>query len=490
MKNVYKFVLTCALIPLWAGAQVSYDEFKAKAQERFEAFRQRSNDEFEAFRKKANDEYAAFLRNAWARYESIKSPVRPKDDSPVPPKPYIDNDIPVKDTPRPFDEIIEVNPPGPQPSPVVPIEEDPVDDDSHEFTFFGTTLKVRPGTDFSLKGCDGNSIADGWETLSNGKHDNLVVDCLAIRKDMALCDWAYLLLVRDLAQSLAGNDYNKAALLMAYIYCQSGYKIKLAHSGDRLYMLYGSEHTIYDKNYFLIDGTRYYPFDCDEKELSICDAQFPGEKPMSLYVPSVPGLSGRKSDSRKLVSGRYSEASVEVSIDKNIIDFYDTYPSSEIGGNFMTRWAMYAQTPLSRDVRDTLYPALRSAIEGKSQLQAAETLLNWVQTAFVYEYDNKVWGYDRAFFAEETLYYPYCDCEDRSILFSRIVRDLMGLDVILVYYPGHLATAVKFTDNVSGDYLSLSGSKFTVCDPTYINAPVGCTMPGMDNASAKVIILK
>lgn len=94
------------------------------------------------------------------------------------------------------------------------------------------------------------------------------------------------------------------------------------------------------------------------------------------------------------------------------------------------------------------------------------------------------------FFAEETLYYPYCDCEDRSILFSRLVRDLLGLDVILVFYPGHLATAVDFKIPVDGDYIELDGKHFTICDPTYIGAPIGATMPDMNNQTAKVILLK
>lgn len=136
-----------------------------------------------------------------------------------------------------------------------------------------------------------------------------------------------------------------------------------------------------------------------------------------------------------------------------------------------------------------LYPPLRSAIEGCTQQEAANRLLNFVQTAFEYEYDDKVWGYDRPFFAEETLFYPYCDCEDRSILFSRLVRDLMGLDVVLVYYPGHLATAVAFTEDVAGDYLMVGGRKFVVCDPTFINAPVGRTIPDMNNAEACVLRL-
>ena len=122
-------------------------------------------------------------------------------------------------------------------------------------------------------------------------------------------------------------------------------------------------------------------------------------------------------------------------------------------------------------------------------LTKAHWLLYWVQTAFVYEYDDKVWGHDRAFFAEESLYYPYCDCEDRSILYSRLVRDLLGLNVILVFYPGHLATAVEFNTPVEGDYILLNGKHFTACDPTYIGAPPGATMPDMDNQTAKVILL-
>ncbi len=121
---------------------------------------------------------------------------------------------------------------------------------------------------------------------------------------------------------------------------------------------------------------------------------------------------------------------------------------------------------------------------------AASWLLYWIQTAFMYEYDDKVWGHDRAFFAEETLYYPYCDCEDRSILFSRIVRDLLGIDVILVFYPGHLATAVAFSENVKGDYIEMNGKRYTICDPTYIGTPAGATMPDMNNETAKVILLK
>ena len=61
--------------------------------------------------------------------------------------------------------------------------------------------------------------------------------------------------------------------------------------------------------------------------------------------------------------------------------------------------------------------------------------------------------------------------------------------MVLLYYPNHLATAVCFNGQVEGDYLLYNGKRYTVCDPTYIHAPVGLTMRDMDNSVAKIIVL-
>ena len=65
----------------------------------------------------------------------------------------------------------------------------------------------------------------------------------------------------------------------------------------------------------------------------------------------------------------------------------------------------------------------------------------------------------------------------------------LWLDMIQMFYPRNLATAKCFNDSVNGDYIQLNGRHFTVCDPTYIGAPIGATMPDMDNKTAKVILL-
>ena len=70
------------------------------------------------------------------------------------------------------------------------------------------------------------------------------------------------------------------------------------------------------------------------------------------------------------------------------------------------------------------------------------------------------------------------------------MRDLVGLDVILVYYPGHLAMAVNFPGDVEGDYITFEGRKYTVCDPTYIGARVGETMPIVKDEKVTVVKLR
>jgi hypothetical protein len=50
--------------------------------------------------------------------------------------------------------------------------------------------------------------------------------------------------------------------------------------------------------------------------------------------------------------------------------------------------------------------------------------------------------------------------------------------------------AVGFTEDVAGDYIMQGEKRYVVCDPTYINAPVGMTMPDMNNQTARIILLE
>jgi hypothetical protein len=155
-----------------------------------------------------------------------------------------------------------------------------------------------------------------------------------------------------------------------------------------------------------------------------------------------------------------------VTTNRNLIDFYNSYPIT-------SNW--------------DLYPVLKTAIAGKSHAEAANLLLNFVQFAFKYQTDAQQFGYERPLFADETFFYPASDCEDRAILYSILVRDLLGLEVVLLQYPQHLATAVHFNETVQGDYLMIENKKFLVCDPTYLGADIGMAMDEFKQVKAKVM---
>lgn len=473
--------------------QSVFDQFLHSATAEFDDFSQQSEREFETFRRKMMQEFIGFVRQPWKEFQETPPVPMPKDDE-VPPvvMPRDDEGKAHEDRPVRIDTVIAPQPVEPQPTPVVPIEEVPVaEEKTLDFVFFGTPATVRFDTAhrIRLNGIDENSIADALGRINPTDYDNMMIDCLALRDRLQLSDWGYIQMLKALCDKIEGNGTNESALLLAYVYMQSGYKMRLATRGSKLYMLYASKYQIFNQSSFGVGGDVYYGVEDLPTSLHICQAAFPKEKSLSLMINGRQLFAENASEPRTIRSERYPDITITCSVNKNLIDFYNTYPTSMTGDDFMTRWALYANTPLGAKVQSQIYPTMRERLKGLTQLDAANRLLNLVQTGLAYEYDNKVWGRDRAFFSEESLFYPFCDCEDRSILFTRLVRDLLGLDCILIYYPGHLAAAVAFTEEVRGDYLLVGGKKFVVADPTFINAAVGSTMPGMDNQSASVIIL-
>lgn len=487
-----KIAITALLATMTPGLLSAETKKRDNFREEYENFLKEARSEYENFRQQINQEYADFLAAPWKEVKPtlIPKPVEP----PTPPRPLYE-DREREDQQIEFKDLIVPAPnPTPQPTPVEPVVVAPMPTDQWvAFTYLGNTDKVRHGTrqSFGWYGADENQVARTWKEMSDSRLDATLNDCLELRQKYNLCDWAYLEMLNALAQKVYPADKNRACLLVAWLYCQSGYRIRMAknRNGEPV-MLYACDNIIFGPC-FNLDGRRFYPYGNGDMSLFISNASFPKERSMSLVLNELPQTPKNMSSPRTIKSSLYPEMNVTVSVNKNLIDFFNRYPNSKITDNMMTRWANYANTPLSDEATKVIYPYFSKILAGKTDLEKVSHLLNWVQTGLVYEFDDKVWGQDRAFFPDETLYYPYADCEDRAILFSRLVRDLVNLDVILVYYPGHLATAVHFKEQVPGDYIMINGSAYTVCDPTFTTGgPVGRTGKGYDNATATVIRLQ
>lgn len=350
------------------------------------------------------------------------------------------------------------------------------------FTFYGTDCSVSLAAKhrFRLASLQENSVANAWERVAGGSYDAVATECAELKKQLRLNDWGYYDLVRMLSDVFCGKQSAESVVMQSFLMAEAGYKVRLARGDNRLFLLLAMNDQVYAKPYFKIDGQTFYLLDDVARAASynICNFRIPGERPLSLAMPVPPILAQKPGQSavRKCEDGSLSTT---VTVNRNLMDFYTDYPPCY--------WSVYAATELTSAVRDQLYPTLRSALAAKGEYDAANLLLHYLHRAFAYKTDQDQFGVERTLFAEEMFHYPYSDCEDRSILFARLVKDLMGLDVVLLYYPEHIATAVRFNDDVKGDYMQIGSGRYVVCDPTYVGADVGDAMPDLKRVAAQVV---
>ncbi|HEX38015.1 MAG TPA: hypothetical protein ENG70_04050 [Candidatus Cloacimonetes bacterium] len=328
-----------------------------------------------------------------------------------------------------------------------------------------------------------NSIAEYWKKISNAKYESTLEALEEYKKNLSLNDWGYCVLVYKAGKTINGGNETDARLFTWFMLNKSGYDCKVGYSGTDVYLLIPSKNSIFGAPYFTIGNDKYYVlmFDGSEPKLGSMytyQGNYPGaDKLIKLDLSTLPVLWGDEDRQVKFSYGAKTYT-ITYTYNKNVVDFLQTYPH--------TSYTVYFRTPLMDQSYASLVTQLKPILQGKTKAEALNILLRFVQTAFEYKTDQQQFGKEKALFAEETLYYPYSDCEDRSIIFAYLVHKLLDLDVIGLDYPGHIATAVK-VPGVSGDYVIFNGAKYLVCDPTYINANVGMSMPRFKGVKPEVI---
>ena len=333
----------------------------------------------------------------------------------------------------------------------------------------------------SLNGLNENAIADAYEALCNSDYKPLLADCEQIRKDLRLNDWGVFTLVRQVADTYCGTA-NESIVMQQFLLNEMGYKARMARKAteDKMMLFVATDCSIYAHPYITLNGQNYYNLSGNNEQCQfyMCQKDSPKAKnSVGMQLKEAPLFPGTVISSTHQAKG--SAARVTVDVPKALMDFYKDYPQCD--------YSVYFNAPVNAAMENRILSSLAPLVQGRNEADAANILINFVQTAFQYQTDGQQFGYEKPFFVEELFYYPYSDCEDRAMLFSYLVRKLLGLDVVLLDYPEHIATAVRFNGNVSGDYLMVNGRKYIVCDPTYIGASIGMTMPRYKTVSAKVL---
>ena len=478
-KSVLFFGLLMLVMPLKAQ---DFEDYKRQRQAEMERYKDSVRQNYDEYRRRANEEYAKYMRENWKEFQAMKGD--PAPEIPGPPKPYKrEDDAPIPGLPMKHGKVM------PKPTPVEPLKlpKLPVIPNAPTmpkfgFNYYGTSLTVHLDNSLKIKlnGISENAVADAWSQLASEMSEVLLEDCLALRDELALGDWAYFCLLRKLSEQYLGKNTNEAVVMETFMLAQSGYMVRIARKENKLVLLMPFDGVVYGMSYLHIDGNRYVILDHEKGgSISVFNHSFAdNEHVVSLRMSKTPKLAMKASSPRTFTSSRYSDLSVTLSTNQNLMDFYNEYPQCE--------WTNYSWAGLSDEVKAKLYPMLRKGIEGKSQIEAANRIINFVQTAFDYKTDGNQFGYERSLFADESFFYPYNDCEDRSYLFSILMKDLLGLEVVLLHYPMHLATAVHYTEPLNGSYFTMDGKKWFISDPTYIGANVGECMPQYAKTSPEV----
>lgn len=532
MKKIGLF--WCLLLPLFVSAQI--DDFSDFAdQSDFAAFQQQSEQRFRNFQDSINRRFVKELARQWEEYELFQAKVRPQKPKPSAPvfapkdtTPKTPTELPVGDIIQPSDTTNpsiptqDAIPSNPAPAPIdIPEETTPETDStpepvpiaipeesSPEEWLPNTEQSYKVSIDFyqqpltlsmpaaytgvSMPDISEKSVADLWKQLSQCDVSDYVSQCRYFEQQYHYNDWAVYEMVCDFARSAFPKQYAVQTVFTVFLLNQLDIDAQVGRKINKLVVLLPSQTTIYAVPYIKHEDKFYYMFslypavDNTQSSIYTYSVKYTDKaRPVDLHISQPIRFPFQPSDVSYTTPywSDEGENPIPLKTNQNILDFYTHYPQVDM--------TVYATAQMTQELMDWAERQIAPLLSEVTPDLAVMLLLDYIQHDFDYATDGQQFGYEKPFFCEENFYYAKNDCEDRAILLSYFVRNFVQADIVLLDYPDHIATAIAFPDDseIAGDYYLLNGRKYFVCDPTYIGAGIGESMPQYDNVKPDIIIL-
>ncbi|MDZ4058887.1 MAG: hypothetical protein U1D64_02475, partial [Bacteroidales bacterium] len=434
------FILIWALFLISSSGYIAigqtYEEYRKKEMESFRKFVQEEEAiifkmaaEINVYIKRQDREYREYLAKEWKSYSAFVANSAPKRPKPVdmPKFETVGKPVSVKGAAiAPSKEALSLYFKG-APSLTMPVSLPP--DRSNDranlrVNFYGVPLYLSYDPAFAVSVYGVNSergIASYWERASASRYSSLVEQLASKRVEMNLNDFSYYLMVRSVAEGLYPGDSTGELLATWFLMVRSGFgaRVGINGSGELLLML-PSFNTVYGLN-FLKEGDRflYIVSGGEGRSIRTYDSDYTNaDKSIDFNIYSPMNLGGKFSGKNLEFDYNNKKYNILVNYDQGLVDLYRDYPQLEMG--------VYFNAAVSMQAKESIAASLLPVISEMSEREAVEFLLSFAQNSFKYKTDIDQFGYEKFFFAEEILFYPYSDCEDRAVFFSYIVRDLLG----------------------------------------------------------------
>jgi hypothetical protein len=448
------------------------------------------NNQYTQFKKSYDDEFADMLKKDWKNYNTKNTPSsfkksKPKSLPQIVKTEKIPKETIIKSPIAKVKKIVKVKVNIPKNIVIEAKSKNGYSD--IKFKFFNQNIKIQYDNkfQFDLYSVNKNTISKSWKSLSKTNFKSIIKQTKQYVSKYTLNDWALYLLLHKMGMNIYQNN-NKANLFSWFILTKMNFDTKVAYNNDDIYLLANVKQKLFQISFFTLNNTKYNVLDPKGRTSSIGSIYtYPSSyknatKKMSFDMNNHEISLYTNVKHRELkFKYEYKIYNIDTKYSKDLIDFYKTFPQSQYDVYFHNK-----KSPL---IANSLLVKLKQIIHNKSEYEAVNMILRFVQTSFKYKTDDEQFTYEKVFFPEETLYYPYSDCEDRSIMFSYLVETLLDLDVVAVKYDGHLSTAVNFSTKIKGSGFTYKNKKYTIADPTYINANIGRIMPKYINANFSVL---
>lgn len=450
--------------------------------ELFDLMRQEMRQQFEQYRRENDLAYAAYLQQTWVEYQVMKGlePYsRPKPDSiltaitqpSVNIESIIDSSVPQMLIPQ-TPQLVNRNTNSAGGISIL------------DFKFYGIHINLKHHiTPVPLQSLNPQHIIKTWLSFSTWEMVSFIAKLIDIKQDRNLNDWAFFELIREVANQMPQlEDGNMRILFRHYVLHKCGFFIRMGKTEESLVLLLPTGQTIYRRYFLREDDKQFYIFTdterCMERPVSSVPLlEKPKERLLSLQIKEEISLGYNAYP----VSRSYKEFVLNLTLNHDRINFFSNYPQTD--------FHIYINAKNDKAFEKVLLMQLYDQMKDQKPIEALQWLLHFTQSAFSYLSDQKQFGTEKYFFPEETFFYPYSDCDDRAILFSFLVRRLLRMDIVLLEYEDHLATAVYYDEEIPGKYISNDGKRYYICDPTYTHADIGQCMPRYDDIKPEIIKL-
>lgn len=464
----------------------------------FKKWTKKLNAEAASFIDQNDKDFALFLKEHWVQTKITDGQQR--DIKPKPQKTPIKKSKPVVDK-TPVKVVLPKIKPTPLDSkPVKPIVkvkrpfDYTADGEGINVSLLGKTLLMPKITlpELNIGQASGKKLSSAviselWLVMADNDVEQPIKALQQASQDLQLDDWGNALLTHKYLISSKKLSQNERQLFTWFYMVKQGFDARVAFDKNEVYLMLNAAQVLYEQKFFTFDKQRYYFVDfAKTRPINIgsvytYELQHSSAKKKVAIDLKIAPVQG-ENDKVRILKTKINNQTVSVKAPYNssYIDFLNYYPQVSM--------QYYFQAELPEQTKVSLLSQLKKDIAGLSELEAANFLLHFVQTSLKYQTDQQQFNYENYLFAGETLHYPYADCEDRSVLYAYLITHLMGNKVVGLQYDGHVATAVALKSKSTGSSFLINNVRYTIADPTFINANVGEVMTGYEGVEPELVI--